>query len=306
MTLVVSGIGVLTPGQLGAAEEGWFDYRRELGPRGYKYLPPASRYLLAATKRALADSGQSPESVPDEARAAAVGTNSAASALHAEMDATVIGTNASALSPAIAPFFSINLFGSRLATEHGLKGFNLTLTSPRVAGLEAVQHGARSVGLGRASWLLAGAAEAALDPAEPGADSSETGAVALVFEQADAVSARDGKAYGRCRARTSFLPPDRAGPELAAELVRGALAAFGLTTDRMPPVRAVLDDSPVGDAFAAVLTGAVTRVEAGAGCLEPMVQVADALAGLPEDGSAEQLVGVAAAQGNVAFALLTS
>ncbi len=284
--LVVTGVGVVRP------EDG-FDYRTELGPRGYKYLPIASQYLLAATKRAVADSGDGLAAVPEGGRAAAVGTNSAASTLHADMDRTVIETSARDLSPATAPFFSINLFSSRLATEHVLKGFNLTITSPRIAGLEALQIGGRSVGLGRAEWLMAGATEAPLDPAEPGADTSESGAVALILELASAVVGRAGRALGRCRVHTAFLPPDG---HHAREVVRAALDWAGDV-----PVRAVLDDSPIGTAIVAELADTEwVRVPAGAGCLGPLIQVANALT-----EGATRLVVTASAEGNVAFALVT-
>ena len=304
---VASGIGILTPptGEPAAGGE-WFDYRRELGPRGYKYLPAASQYLLAATKRALADSGASLDQVGPERRGAAVGTNSAASALHGDMDRTVLGSDARDLSPALAPFFSINLFGSRLAIEHELKGFNLTLTSLRVAGLEAVQHGLRSARLGRASWLLASAAEAALDETEPGAGTSEAGAVAVVLEPEEAVTARPGsRCYGRCQVWTAFLPPAQADTDLAAGLVRAARRALGLPASARPRVRAVVDDSRVGAALARVLGVQDQRVPARAGCLEPMVQVARALTGAAEAGPDGQLIVTAAAEGNVAFALIT-
>jgi 3-oxoacyl-[acyl-carrier-protein] synthase II len=290
--LVVSGVGAVRP-------EG-FDYRTELGPRGYKYLPLASQYLLAAAKRAVADAGDIPVSVAEESRAAIVGTNSAASSLHAVMDRTVIETSAQDLSPATAPFFSINLFGSRLSTEYALKGFNLTITTPRVAGLEALQIGDRSVALGRASWLLVGATEAALDGVEPGAHTSEAGAVALVLESADAVARRGSQACGRCRVRTAFLPPATASRDRATELVRAAFATLG----EGYPVRAVLDGSPVAEALAVAIaleTGTeVVRDEGGAGCLAGLTHVAEAL-----KGASRQLVIIAAAEGNVAFALIT-
>ncbi|WP_052713696.1 beta-ketoacyl synthase N-terminal-like domain-containing protein [Streptomyces katrae] len=159
--LVVSGIGVVTPRgdrpreaargarPAAAARAGdWFDHRTRLGPRGYKYLPAASQYFLAAAKEAMADARDEPDRWPAELRGAAVGTNSSAAALHEAMDRTVLAEGAAALSPVTAPYFSINLFGSRLATEHGLKAFNLTVTSPRVAGLESLETGAWRPGPG--------------------------------------------------------------------------------------------------------------------------------------------------------------
>ncbi|MEU5274429.1 beta-ketoacyl synthase N-terminal-like domain-containing protein [Streptomyces hygroscopicus] len=250
--LVVTGIGTVSA-------DG-FDFRTALGRRGYKYLPAASQYFLAAAKGALAQAGPDAlEAVGPEERGAAVGTNSAAVALHHTMDRTITTTGAEDLSPALAPYFSVNLFGSRLATEHDLKGFNLTFTSPRVAGLEALQAGRRAIAAGRARRLLAGATEEALPEGEPGADRPESGAVALVLEPASAARSRGAAALGRVAVRSFFLPPRVAasadGAGQAAALLRDALAALGHRPDRPLTVTAVLDGSPVGEAVAAALAG---------------------------------------------------
>ncbi|MDX3233764.1 beta-ketoacyl synthase N-terminal-like domain-containing protein [Streptomyces sp. ME19-01-6] len=298
--LIVSGVGTVRP-------EG-FDFKTALGRRGYKYLPTASQYFLAAAKRALADIGQDDplEATCAERRAAAVGTNSAAASLHDAMDRTVMETGAADLSPVTAPYFSINLFGSRLAMEHGLKGFNLTFVSPRIAGLEAIETGQRALAAGRARWLLAGATEQVLAEGEPGADTSEAGAVALVLEPAAAVAARGGRAYGRVAVRSFFLPPAVAaaahGAERARALIDGALEALGRFPGRPLPVTAVIDDSPVGEAFAAALGERAEYVPAGAGCLEPVARVVAALAG---GAGPARLVLTAAAEGNAAVCLVT-
>ncbi|WP_431774988.1 beta-ketoacyl synthase N-terminal-like domain-containing protein [Streptomyces cucumeris] len=328
--LIVSGIGVVTPwSDLPATavraarpdvSEGWFDHRERLGRRGYKYLPSATQYFLAATKQAIADTGHPLESAAgaegteavggtrlaaEERRGAAVGTNSAAAALHDEMDLTVLSAGADALSPATAPYFSINLFGSRLATEHALKGFNLTLTSPRTAGLEALESGARSVRLGRASWLLAGATEEALPEAQAEACLSERGAVALVLESTEQVRARMGRGYGHCRVRSFFLAPHTAAGPGGADRVRVRIGAAlaSMCTGPVPEhhVIAVVDESPVATAVAAALGPAASLVRAGAGSLEPLLQVAGALAGL----TSPVAVVTAAREGNLAVALLT-
>ncbi|GAA0991458.1 MULTISPECIES: beta-ketoacyl synthase N-terminal-like domain-containing protein [Streptomyces violaceusniger group] len=312
--LVVTGIG-----HVGA--DG-FDFRTALGRHGYKYLPAASQYFLAAAKRALAQAGPDAlAAVGPEERGAAVGTNSAALALHHTMDRTVTATGAGDLSPVTAPYFSINLFGSRLATEHDLKGFNLTFTSPRVAGLEALQTGQRALATGRARRLLAGATEEALPEGEPGADTSEAGAVALVLEPEPAARGRGAAALGRVGVRSFFLPPKVAasaeGAERAAALLRDALDALGHRPDRPLAVTAVLDGSPVGAAMAAALdekalggralggralVGKPERVPAGAGALEPVARVAAAL-GAP-DGHPHAVI-TAAAEGNAAVCLVT-
>ncbi|MEU5285065.1 beta-ketoacyl synthase N-terminal-like domain-containing protein [Streptomyces sp. CA-278952] len=317
--LVISGIGVVTPWAdtpvAAAAATGrpsepgdWFDHRERLGRRGYKYLPTATQYFLAAAKHALADAGETrPESDPEDEqrRGAMVGTNSAAVALHESMDHTVMAEGANALSPATAPYFSINLFGSRLATEHVFRAFNLTLTSPRVAGLEALETGARSIAAGRASWLLAGATEEALPAGHPGADVSERGAVALVMEPVAKVRERGTAGYGRCRVRSFFLPPEVAaspeGPDRVRERIAAVLAGQGMGPGQEHRVIAVLDDSPVSAAVAVAVGPRADLVTAGAGALEPLLQVAGALAEL----SGPVVVVTAAREGNLAVALLT-
>lgn len=289
--VAITGVGVLRD------VDGSFDPKVELGFRGAKYLPAACQYLLAAAARALADAGGCLDAVDEERRGVAMGTNGAASALHHDMDRTVITTRAEDLSPLLAPFFSINLFGSRLAVQHGMKGFNLTITTPRVAGLEAIEIGARSLRLGRSSLLLAGATEAPPDPAEPGTGSPEAGAVALVCEPPEAAAARGARVYGRCRVRTCFVPPRRAGD--AAEALGGLI-------EGPAPVLAVLDDSPVSAAVAEALrcAGPVERVPAGSGCLEPALRLAELLT--RDEPARERLLAVATGHGNVALARLTN
>ncbi|GHJ36865.1 beta-ketoacyl synthase N-terminal-like domain-containing protein [Streptomyces sp. TS71-3] len=312
--LTVSGIGVVTPWgdepKTGAAADrpvpdGWFDHRERLGRRGYKYLPTATQYFLAATRQALADAGDLRTPGDEEQRGAAVGCNSAAVALHDAMDRTVLTESAAGLSPVTAPYFSINLFGSRLATEHTLKAFNLTFTSPRVAGMEALEAGTRSVTAGRASWLLAGATEEALPEGQAGHESSERGAVALVLEPTEAVRARGGSGYGRCRARTFFVPPAAASSSGGAVRARARIEATvtRLSPDGRPHHRTIVivDDSPVGQAVAGAFGNRAERVAAGAGSLEPMLQTAAALADLSDP----VVIVTAAREGNVGVAVLS-
>jgi len=296
--VAISGVALVRPagarwtadGRRASPPPDWFDYRRELGQRGYKYVPEAYRYLLAAARRALAEAGYpQPDAAPEDG-GLVVGTNSAVARLHADMDRTVVAGSAADLSPATAPYFSINLGGGRLATEYAIKGYHATLTTPRVAGLEAIAVAARALALERARWMLVGATEERLDGAEPAAGLSESGAVALVAHP-DA-AAPPGSA--RCRVHLRYLPPDSpVGPVLAA-----VLAAADAHGDR--PVVAVLDGSPLGTAIAAELPGRARVVPAGAGCLEPLMQVAALLV----DAAEPTVVVTAAAEGNLAVALV--
>jgi 3-oxoacyl-[acyl-carrier-protein] synthase II len=315
--MVVTGMAALTPGCESfeeaaaatggrSAQQGWFDAESRLGRRGYKYLPPACQYWMVAARGAIEDAGGSLAGVPPEARAAVVGINGAASSLHTGMDATIVAESTDGLSPMGAPFFSINLFSSRLATEHQLKAFNLTTMSPRVAALEALEIGLRSVHLGRASWLLAGATEAPLAAGEPGGEDSEDGAAAMVLETALAARRRGARPYGSLRVRSAFLAPavagGRGGERRAEEILDGALRAVGVAGGSATVERVLLvDDSPVGLAVAAALGGAARRVRPGAGCLGPLLQAGSLLR---SDGvGRERLLVTASAEGNVAVLL---
>ncbi|MEE6259659.1 beta-ketoacyl synthase N-terminal-like domain-containing protein [Plantactinospora sonchi] len=304
---VVTGIGVVAPDRPG---EPWFDPRAELGPRGYRYAPPATQYLLAATRRAVADGGRL-DRLPPERRGAAVATNGGLDPLFGEMDRIVTGADATELSPALAPYFAINVLGTRLVAEHQLRGFHLTLTSPGVAGFEAVEAGWRALAVGRCDTLLVGVTE----------DGAEQGAVALVLEPAGAAA---GSGHGRLRAATLFVPPaavhDRVRLTAALDGALGRLAAPGaliapatgsaLThadggspvewSDDAAPVELFGDGSAVAAAVgaaAAELTGVAPVVRpVGAGCLAPVLRAARLFAGPP----GEHRLVVATGEGNVA------
>lgn len=303
--LVVSGIGTVLPPAAAPAGGDWFDYRTELAPRGYKYVPRPSQYLLAAGKQALAELGADLE---DDRRAGcgvALGSNNCASRLHGDIDRKVREAGIGALQPATVPYFSVNVFLSRLAIEHRASGFSLALHTPRTAGLESVLIGGGAVAAGRARWLLAGATEQPLDEVEPAAAESEDGAVVLVLEPAADVAARGGRSYGRCRVVTCFVPPSSAATGRADAVSAVAARLAGLGDLAGVPARLVGDDSAVSAAVAAALgpagcrAAAVSRVDSGPGCLRPLVEVADALR-----GGVRTLVAAATATGYVAAALV--
>ena len=304
--LAVTGIGVALPwtaDPAGAAPPpsapppaDWFDTAALLGPRGYRYLPDSGRYLLLATRRAVAGRGGLDE-VPGEDRGLALATNAGLTATLDAMDDEVVSGSAAGLSPATAPFFAVNVLANRPATEQRAHGFSLTFTSPLVAGIEALATGARALATGRCTVLLAGAVEQ--PPPGTGPAAPEQGAVALLLEPATAPA---GRGRTRCRSRTLFVPPDPA-------TVHGLLAAAidDVTGGTRPPAHAVVDDSPVGEAVLDAVRhacdgGPVTVVPAGNGCLAPMLT----LTRLAATGTGDHLVVAATAAGNVAVAALTA
>ncbi|MEV5974981.1 beta-ketoacyl synthase N-terminal-like domain-containing protein [Streptomyces sp. NPDC051921] len=337
--VVVTGVGLVTPWPDPARRLGpgrpepaadWFDATAELGPRGHKYLPPGARYLLAAGRRALRAAGvdavgvdaAGPDAAGDRTAAAVaadrrgmvLGTNSALAPLFREMDRTVVEQGAERLSPATAPYFAINVLAGRLASEQALRGFGLTLTTPAVAGLEAVLAGTRALAADRADLVLVTAAEDRLPRGEPGARYGEEGAVALVLEPRGRAERRGASVLGRCAVTTAYVPPsaahDAPGGELEQRLVELLHTLCPDWSRRPLPVHAVLDASGRGRAAARVLDGPagapgrVRTVAAGAGCLSPLLRGAALLAaGAPAaDAGGAHLVVSVTATGHLAAA----
>ncbi|MBS2962353.1 hypothetical protein KGA66_04795 [Actinocrinis puniceicyclus] len=220
---VVTGIGIAVPtaaspadllaarSRLGAGQPragagpDWFDPVSVLGQRGWKYLSPATRFLLGATARALAAARLEPGAYEDTQLAVAAGTNFAANPVLARFDAAVLAEGSDALSPAEAPNFSVNMPASHAAAKHGMRAFSLTLTNPVVAGLEALLALTRALGTGRAAAGLAGATEEM--PDVPVRDDAGEGACALAVESEKGARERGAGALaeiagGFCR----FLP----------------------------------------------------------------------------------------------------
>lgn len=188
---------------------GWFDPVRHLGRRGWKYLTPATRHLLAAAALAPAGRGR------PERTGVAAGTSDAIDAMHLDFDRTVRAEGAAGLSPAQLPGFSVNIPASQLAIVRRAQAFSVTLTSPGVAGVEAVLFGAAALRSGRADEVLAAATE------QGGGGVPRGGAVAV------RLSADPTGAAGRILAGTSrFLPAGTPVPaavlDRLAALVRPA------------------------------------------------------------------------------------
>jgi 3-oxoacyl-[acyl-carrier-protein] synthase II len=287
-----------------AAREDWFDVRTQLAPRGYKYLPPACQYLLAAARRAHVAAGSDLHGPDGSGLGVVIGTNRACSALHAAMDRVVLAGDADQLSPAMAPFFSVNVVAGRLSMEHPGRAFNLTLTSPAVAGLESVQVAARAMAAGRARAVLAGATEAAVEPGGTAAGRTEAGAVVLLLEPPESAAARGAPILGTCRSRALFVPPGRPdAAEAALSPVWEELAGRAAALSAVPAATLFGDGSPVADAVGRVLGRLTDRLSVsplGAGCLGPTRRVAALLA----RGEGPALVVVAHRSGTVALTVV--
>jgi len=227
--VVLTGAGLVCPAATGTAEllaadpdagpdpmhngaGGWFDPVPHLGARGWKYLSPATRYLLAAGVLAIADAALDPAALPAESMGVVVGTNLAANPVVERLDRTVIAEGAAMLSPAEAPNFSVNIPAGHVSMRHGMRAFNVSLTNPVVAGVESVLMLAASIRRGRAAVGIAGATEE-----RPEDGWASEGACCFVVEGADHADRRaaPGRAApGRAAIVGGFcrFVPDGSGP----------------------------------------------------------------------------------------------
>ena len=186
------------PAPGGATEGDWFQVERHLGAKGYKYLTQATRYLLAATARALEDARLTEGAYAPEERGVFAGTNFAVHETLAGMDRTVLSVGAEGLQPMLAPNFSVNVVASHASIKHRYLAFNVTLTSGVVAGIEAALLGAAAIRKGRARHVLAAAVEGSPPPgagALLGVPRAEGGACVLALESLDRARARGAPLY---------------------------------------------------------------------------------------------------------------
>lgn len=315
MTMVVTGLGAYLPGDAPLAGEPaeaarqvvdqrpvreWFDVVARLGKRGYKYLPAASQLAVAAGRRALAEAGDQPLDAADPAsRAVWVGTAATAGVVHAPLDRVVRESHSDLLSPAAAPYFSVNLVAGRLSTDVAAQGITTTITTPSTAALDALTAALAAEARSRSEIALVVGVEMPAEPDSPAFDGTDSGAVALVLERAERAQARGVPSLGRLQVHRGRW---QAGT--ATEDVRG-IAAAALATQGGPEVAAstllvsgdaepVLDTGMLRQFLPALTVGPVS-----AGAVAPLAAVAAALR-----GTRPHLVVVAGVLGHLAAVLV--
>jgi len=254
---VLGGVGVVVPG----AEDGaavargrvtgppptdWFDAPRHLGRRGWKYHAPAVRYLVAATRIAVADGGLA--TADPLSGGVSIGTHDSVGVLHRRFDDALRTEGIRGLSPAELPGFSVNTAASHLAITHASHGFCLTLTNPLTAGIEALLHGARAVRAGTVARVLAGATE----DTDPGA-TVHPGACVMLLTTAAGLPAQDDTPPAVVGGCTGFLsaPAGEPGPVARSAPYSAALVTLAGRIAGLVPAGMGAHGEPVGYAFCA-------------------------------------------------------
>lgn len=166
------------------SDEGhWFDPVRYLGKRGHKYLTEPTKYLLASAERALEASKFSTECWTPERCGVVVGTNFAVEAELEAIDRAVLSEGAQALMPMQAPNFSVNIPASQISIRKSFRAFNITLTTPLIAGMQSIELAARAISTGRADLVLAATTDGPPPSKGAGMDAEQArpGACAMVL-----------------------------------------------------------------------------------------------------------------------------
>ncbi|MER6023000.1 beta-ketoacyl synthase N-terminal-like domain-containing protein [Streptomyces anulatus] len=258
MNIRITGSGAVTEQPGGSGEAPWFDPAEHLGRRGWKYLSPPTRYLLAAGHLALGRRHDDPPLTGGGSRRLGVvtGTQFAIAHVHRRMDDTLRIEGVRGISPAEVPGFSMSTPGSQLAIASGARAFSVTLTNPVTAGLEAVQFAVTALRTGRADRVVA----AATDQAPTGGDrrGQHDAAAAVVLSAPD--PAGSPRAFSGITGGISrFIPQNGDGAPEPAALTRSGRRIAALTGDAQD-VRLVVS----APAEAALLAAAVRDAVAGA------------------------------------------
>lgn len=297
--VVITGSGQVRETAPPDAEPGaWFDPVPLLGKRGWKYLTHATRFLLGATHLAIEDAKLDPAGFPDETMGVVVGTNFASVRVHTRIAGLVMSEGLEAVSPAVAPNFSVNIPASSISMRYGMRAFNITLTNPMVAGLESVLTLSTAIRRGRARIGVAGATEE-----RPPNLRTKEGACCFVMEAADAADERGAVAKatvvgGWCR----FTPPGdgmRSLRKALSSLILGDDVPYAVAADG--DIGARLDEqcqkvaSELG-----VRLHRMSEVDADCASVSPLLHLAEQITtGRPG------LVLAASGHGNVAALCLT-
>jgi hypothetical protein len=251
----------------------WFDADAYLGRRGHKYQTRGTKLWLSACTGLTAlgaDAGPRRLGI-------SLGTNFGAHlALH-ELESVIEETGAATLSPSYAPNFCVNLIASHAGIRYAAQRFNLTVTTPQVAALDALAAAVRELARRRCDLVIAGGAE---EPAWPdgAAPASAEGAVAMAL-------ARDGEGADGMATLSGFVqlsvtPSTWARGAEAAGRVRRAAARHGFAAE-LARCRSIVLASDVPALFPSIESalrelapqaGAVVRIACPArhGSLEPL------------------------------------
>jgi len=149
----------------GARETGGLDLAEWLPVKDLKKMDRFIHLGIVAATEAMEDSGWVPETDEDK-WASGTMIGSGIGGLQSIYDASIIvhEGRAKRLSPFFIPSALINLISGQVSIKYGLKGPNHSAVTACATGVHAIGDAARLIGYGDADVMVAGGAEAAVNP----------------------------------------------------------------------------------------------------------------------------------------------
>ena len=149
----------------GAAAEGKLDLAEWIAVKELKKMDRFIHRGMVAAAQAMADSGYVPET-EEEKCAAGVMIGSGIGGLQTIYETSVMvhEGRAKRVSPFFIPAALINLISGQVSIKYGLKGPNHSAVTACATGVHAIGDAARLIAYGDADVMVAGGAEAAVNP----------------------------------------------------------------------------------------------------------------------------------------------
>ena len=149
----------------GLAAEGGLDLSEWIAVKEIKKMDRFIHHGLVAASQAIEDSGWVPQT-EEEKYASGVMIGSGIGGLQTIYDASILvhEGRAKRLSPFFIPSALINLISGQVSIKYGLKGPNHSAVTACATGVHAIGDAARLIGFGDADVMVAGGAEAAVNP----------------------------------------------------------------------------------------------------------------------------------------------
>ncbi|WP_417689844.1 beta-ketoacyl-ACP synthase II [Roseibium sp.] len=142
-----------------------FDVDRYLEPREQKRMDRFIHFAIAAADEALAQAGWSPKSSDEKERSGTIiGTGVGGFPAMTAGTRLVAERGPRRVSPFLVPSFLANLASGQVSIRHGLKGPLGAPVTACAASLQAIGDAVRLIRNGEADLMVAGGAEACLDP----------------------------------------------------------------------------------------------------------------------------------------------
>src|SRR5271165_2666044 len=149
----------------GPAAEGKLDLAEWIAVKELKKMDRFIHHGMVAAAQAMADSGWAPETEEDKcASGVMIGSGIGGLQTIYETSIMVHEGRAKRVSPFFIPSALINLISGQVSIKYGLKGPNHSAVTACATGVHAIGDAARLIALGDADVMVAGGAEAAVNP----------------------------------------------------------------------------------------------------------------------------------------------